>query len=209
MSGYAVPVPTSGVYRVSLHFAELVFASSGKRVFDVLAEGSVRVDDLDVVARSGFAAAYVERLDVQVSDGTLNLDFRSVVEDPMISGIEVEQLSGSTTTAAVAPSFADRVETGSRSPYTDGVGQISRADSGFNGGRSAGPVNVAIGNTTDDRLYQTYRWGLKSISTRVPASGIYTVRLHFAETVFRERRKASLRRACGADTPAQRPRRPR
>lgn len=101
MTGYAVAVPASGTYTVRLHFAEVVMASAGRRVFDVLAEGAVRVNDLDVYGRVGPARALVEQFAVTVTDGTLNLGFQAVVEDPMVSGVEV--VGGTATTTTIAP----------------------------------------------------------------------------------------------------------
>jgi len=90
MSGYKVPVPEAGTYTVTLHLAELVFNASGRRVFDVTAEGALKVDDLDVFAAAGGANRALERsFNVPVSDGTLNLGFASSQDDPMVSAIEV------------------------------------------------------------------------------------------------------------------------
>ncbi|MDQ4090352.1 MAG: malectin [Actinomycetota bacterium] len=104
MAGYAMAVPASATYTVRLHFAEVVMGSPGRRVFDVLAEGAVRLDDLDVYARVGPAQSLVEQFTVTVTDGVLNLGFQAVVEDPMISGIEVLSSGASTTPTTTAPS---------------------------------------------------------------------------------------------------------
>ena len=53
LAGYDVPVPGSGTYTVRLHFAETVMTRPGQRVFDVAAEGSTVLNDLDVQARVG------------------------------------------------------------------------------------------------------------------------------------------------------------
>ena len=99
MTGYTVPVPAPGVYTVRLHFAEVVFQSAGYRVFDVSAEGGLVLDNLDVAARVGPNRALVEEFTVAVDDA-LDLRFGAVVEDPMVSGVEV--LSTGTTTAPPA-----------------------------------------------------------------------------------------------------------
>jgi len=92
MSGYRVAVPAKGVYIVRLHFAETVFRQAGKRVFDVTAENRLQINDLDVFRSAGADAAHVRQFSVAVSDGTLDIGFGRVVEDPMISGIEVHSL---------------------------------------------------------------------------------------------------------------------
>ncbi|MGH9151855.1 MAG: malectin domain-containing carbohydrate-binding protein, partial [Acidimicrobiales bacterium] len=101
MAGYTVSVPVPGPYRVRLHFAEVVFQAAGYRIFDVLAEGGLVVDDLDVARRVGANRALVEEFTVSVDDA-LDLRFNAVVEDPMVSGIEVISESGSATTPAPA-----------------------------------------------------------------------------------------------------------
>ena len=104
MAGYSVAVPASANYRVRLHFAEPVFSTAGRRVFHVTAEGSQKVSNLDVVARVGQFTALVVEFNQTVKDGTLNLGFTSVVEDPFISGIEVLSAGRPTpTTAAPTP----------------------------------------------------------------------------------------------------------
>jgi hypothetical protein len=58
-------------------------------VFDVTAEGSNVVNDLDIVAEVGHQRAYTRDVTVTVTDGTLNLVFAPVVGDPVLSGIEL------------------------------------------------------------------------------------------------------------------------
>jgi hypothetical protein len=103
LAGYDVPVPGSGTYTVRLHFAETVLQAPGQRVFDVAAEGTTRVDNLDVFAEVGANAPLVEQFTVNVSDGSLNLRFGAVVEDPMISGVEVLGSSVPAPTPTTAP----------------------------------------------------------------------------------------------------------
>ena len=82
MSGYRVPVPAAGTYRVELRFAEVVFGDAGSRVFDVTAEGPTVLSRFDAVAAAGFATAVTRTIDVPVTDGTLDLGFGRIVEDP-------------------------------------------------------------------------------------------------------------------------------
>lgn len=89
MKGYDIPVTHKGTYTVRLHFAETIFTQRGKRVFDVNAEGSQKINDLDVFAEVGSSRALVKTFTVPVTDGALNLAFAKVIEDPMVSAIEV------------------------------------------------------------------------------------------------------------------------
>ena len=88
---YDIPV-ASGDYEVRLHFAEIYWSSAGKRVFDVTVEDTLRVDNLDIWSSVGGLAPLTISLPVRVTDGTLNLDFRSVVDHATVSAIEVHPL---------------------------------------------------------------------------------------------------------------------
>ena len=86
---YQVPVPEQGTYTVNLNFAEIYWADAGLRVFDVIAEGNVIANDLDIYAQVGGNAALTISNNVGVTDGILNIDLVGVVEKPKISSIEV------------------------------------------------------------------------------------------------------------------------
>jgi hypothetical protein len=103
MSGYDVPVPCPARYRVDLHFAEVYWYAPGQRVFNVSAEGTERISRLDVLAVAGRHAALVRSFDADVPDGAVSLEFTKVVENPMVSGIEVSQVSRCTGVATPIP----------------------------------------------------------------------------------------------------------
>jgi N-acetylneuraminic acid mutarotase len=84
---FGIPV-AAGAYRVRLHFAE-TSKGPGQRVFDVTAEGTRRLDDLDVAAEVGRDRALVKELRVAVTDGRLDLGFVRQVDNAMVSAIEV------------------------------------------------------------------------------------------------------------------------
>jgi len=88
--GYQFTMP-DGAYQVRLHFVEVVpsLFAAGARVFDIVAEGAVVVDDLDIFARVGANTACVLSFPVTVSDGQLNLTFPKSANNPTICGIEV------------------------------------------------------------------------------------------------------------------------
>jgi hypothetical protein len=74
-----------------------------------------------------------------------------------------------------------RVDAGSKQPYTDALGQVWSADSGFTGG-SLLTINHAIFGTPAPALYQTlhYSFSTMSYQATVP-NGQYTVNLKFEE----------------------------
>lgn len=87
--GYYIPV-TNGRYQVILHFVETFHQEPNKRVFDVSAEGAVILDDYDIFSQvGGRDIAHTEEFTVIVTDGELNLDFARVIDQAIISGIEV------------------------------------------------------------------------------------------------------------------------
>jgi Malectin domain len=86
---YAIPV-ANGDYLVTLKFAEIFWTQPGQRVFNVLLEGVTVISKLDVVAKVGPDKAYDVTLPVHVTDGHLNLKFKSVVDNAKVSAILVQ-----------------------------------------------------------------------------------------------------------------------
>ncbi|WP_207510980.1 malectin domain-containing carbohydrate-binding protein [Longitalea luteola] len=85
---YNFPV-SNGTYEVRLYFAENSNQAAGLRVFDVQAEGTVRLDNFDIYAAAGYRNAHKETINVTVTDGTLDLDFVAVTGNPQINGIAI------------------------------------------------------------------------------------------------------------------------
>jgi chitodextrinase len=87
---YSFNLP-NGDYTVNLHFAEIYSGAArvGGRVFDVLVEGQLRIDNLDIFSRVGDNTALIISLPVTISDGQLNIAFVHGVDNPKISAIEV------------------------------------------------------------------------------------------------------------------------
>lgn len=81
----------NGKYRVKLHFAETYegISAAGERVFGFNVEGH-EFKDFDVFKRAGgVRRAYVETVEVEVKDGSLDITFSSQVENPEINAIEI------------------------------------------------------------------------------------------------------------------------
>jgi hypothetical protein len=98
---------------------------------------------------------------------------------PLVTATPTKTATATNTPVATAV----RIEAGGTANFTDSNGNLWLADTGFTAG--AGGVvdrgNIAIGNTVDDRIYQTERWGMTAFAYNVP-NGSYQVNLHFAET---------------------------
>ena len=86
---YGIPV-ANGDYLVTLKFAEIYWTQSGQRLFNVLLEGVKVISNLDLVAKVGPNAAYDVTLPVHVTDGQLNIKFKSVVDYAKVSAIMVQ-----------------------------------------------------------------------------------------------------------------------
>lgn len=90
MESFSYPVP-NGKYIVKLHFCETFegIGGPGERVFTFNVEGK-EFKDFDVWAKAGGPLrAYVETVEVEVTDGKLDITFKHQVENPEINGIEI------------------------------------------------------------------------------------------------------------------------
>ena len=107
---YSIPVP-AGDYDVNLHFAEIYYVDGGqgfgigKRVFNVAVEGQNVLTNFDINAEvSGTTPeAIVKSFMVTVSDGYLDISFQSVVENPKICAIAVEQIPSTPSDLTSSP----------------------------------------------------------------------------------------------------------
>ncbi len=89
--GYRIPLPV-GRYRVTLHNSETYFQEGREqRVYDVLLEGETVLESHEPLAH-GWATAYEEQFDVEVSDGLLDLEFIPRIENPKICAIEIQRV---------------------------------------------------------------------------------------------------------------------
>lgn len=97
---YEIPVPAAGTYKVILHFAETdekfipsssLGSQSQERKFMVMAEGEEILANYDIVANASAGnMADTAQFEVEVSDGSLKLDFLGLGETAaMVSGIQV------------------------------------------------------------------------------------------------------------------------
>ena len=81
----------NGKYQVKLHFAETYegITAAGERVFGFNVEGK-EFKGFDVFKLAGgVRRAYVETVDVEVKDGSLDITFSSQVENPQINALEI------------------------------------------------------------------------------------------------------------------------
>jgi photosystem II stability/assembly factor-like uncharacterized protein len=89
---YQIPLP-NGKYRVTLKFAEIYayLSGPGKRIFDVKIEGNEVIRNLDLFAQAGKYRAYDVTIPVTVSDGILQIEFKTDVNAAKVNAILVEK----------------------------------------------------------------------------------------------------------------------
>ena len=156
---YAIPnLDPSKQYVVQLVFAEIFTNSAGAREMDVEIEGTLVLDDLDVVGETGNADVPYSFTSEPVSvgaNGTLDIAFTTVVDNAKISGIVVREADGTPPADAdgpdvasitVAPPEAGDADATVTVVYTDPSG-VSLASIGANdiavtGPAATGPVSV-------------------------------------------------------------------
>jgi len=86
---YRFKVP-NGTYDIALHFAEIYWEEAGKRVFDVSVEGKELIGDMDIYKEVGKSEAIEQILSgVNVTDGELNIEFRSTADNAKLSALEI------------------------------------------------------------------------------------------------------------------------
>lgn len=85
---YRLDLPT-GEYLVELYLVEPQDIGAGERVFDVLANGRLVLDDVDLAATSGWRHAATMAFTTQVQGEGLRLQFRAARGKAVLSGLRV------------------------------------------------------------------------------------------------------------------------
>ncbi len=107
--GFAADALPAGDYLLVLHFADLTASKTGQNVFDVLVEGAIVADDLDLFATVGSLTAHTVQHTVSIGDGQLNVDLAAAQGRAVLSGVEVHALTTPDPVAdiSVAPGSVD------------------------------------------------------------------------------------------------------
>lgn len=90
---WTFPVTSGKHIAVKLYFANRYSGTSGvgQRVFDVTLDGTLVLNHYDIVADAGDQTGTMKEFDI-TSDGTVNIDFGHVTENPLVNGIEIVDL---------------------------------------------------------------------------------------------------------------------
>jgi hypothetical protein len=183
MMSYNIPLKP-GTYEMKLHFVEPVYGpgletggGENSRVFDVLLNGKLLIDGLDIVSDAGGPLIADVRVfkDIQPgSNGILRLGFHARREQPIVSAIEIEPAEPHKLNPIRLVTQPNSV--------TDSRGQVWEADNYYSGGQ---PSNhwKAVTAAPDPDLFGNERYG--HFSYAIPAApGTYAATMYFAETYW-------------------------
>jgi GH35 family endo-1,4-beta-xylanase len=93
---YLLPVKIGKEYKLTLKFSEIYANSAKSRLFDVYVESELFLNDYDVFAEAGGKnIAKDTSIVIYTTDGALNIEFNSVVDNAMIKGITLEEIGSS------------------------------------------------------------------------------------------------------------------
>jgi Malectin domain len=87
---YRLALP-NGLYQLRLKFAEIYWGAKGKRIFNVLLNGTRIITNLDIYAKVGKNRAYDMEVPVTVTNGQVVLQFQSIVNYAKISAIALQK----------------------------------------------------------------------------------------------------------------------
>uniref|UniRef100_UPI00082F6C04 PKD domain-containing protein n=1 Tax=Pseudotamlana agarivorans TaxID=481183 RepID=UPI00082F6C04 len=149
---FSIPI-SNGQYTVNLFLGNSYSGTNkvGNRVFDILIEGVVVEDNLDLITTFGHQVAGMLSYPVTVNDGVLNISFGHEVENPLINGIEI--ISGAII------SNQPPVAVASASSLT---------------GASSLEVSFTGSESSDDKLGMTYFWDFGDGNTGTSSNPVHT-----------------------------------
>jgi hypothetical protein len=159
---YEIPVPEDGTYEATLQFAEIyqgVSSNDGPdsttpptdgtnendRLFSVTVEGEEVLTDYDIFSEVGPLTATDKTYTVEVTDGTLNVNFTAVNDNAKISAVKVEQIDAGGDELDPIGSF----ENAPNDPDGDGLYEDVNGDGNVDVGDAQ-----AIFSNTDDPVIQ-------------------------------------------------------
>ncbi|HLW21024.1 MAG TPA: malectin domain-containing carbohydrate-binding protein, partial [Cyclobacteriaceae bacterium] len=200
---YSIPVP-NGVYTVKTHHNELWFgkggpvSKKGNRVFDVILEGKLVKDDLDLFVENGNKQVTLIFDRVEVKDGKLDLELASSSNRSTISGISIESLGKgadddgppvqeepeeSVEDPSPQPAFSLHLNAGTDKDY-EYQGKTFKGDVNYKDYyNSSTSVNVNLA-ASSDAIFTTERHG-EFLEYTIPVpNGIYIVTTYHNELWF-------------------------
>jgi fibronectin type 3 domain-containing protein len=145
---YNLALP-DGAYKLNLHFADPVHTVAGKRQFDVFAEGRQVLDNFDIAKNGGGKTAITKAFNVNVTGGELNIRFANVLDNAIVSAIEVLPIADTVAPGVPKRATAAGSQSGVRLDWQDNT----EADlAGYNVYRSTSVEGTYVRLNTDGPL---------------------------------------------------------
>ncbi len=160
----------NGNYTVRLYMGNGFSGTSGagQRVFDISIEGVLVQNDLDLVTTFGHQVGGMLEYPVTLTDGTINILFEHVVENPLINGIEILGAPSSGPPITVDP-VANQVNDLGETPLFSVIASGGDPNETFSFVASGLPPGVSIEPTNGSML--------GSISSNPADAGFYQVQV--------------------------------
>ena len=185
---YSIPVP-NGTYTVKTYHNELYFgksgpaASAGRRVFNISLEGRSVKGNFDIFAENGNRPTVLTFENIEVKDGTLNLDMVASRDRATVSGIAITGGSEMPEEILPAPnSHAVYLNAGSSDGLNVGS-LLFEGDREFKSYYNTSHENTNL-SASSDPLYQTER-NAQTLKYSIPVpNGTYTVKTYHNELWF-------------------------
>jgi hypothetical protein len=171
-------LPVGSSYAVTLKFSENYWTAAGKRLFNVILNGTTVLSNFDIFADAG--GQYIA--DDKTFSATVNSLGQIVIQFENGS-VDYAKIDAIQLVPSGPPSI--RVRAGTSTSYTDPSGNVWTGDVDYSGGTEAAPITHAITKTTTQALYQTERYnGFTYTFTGLPAGSSYAVTLKFSENYW-------------------------
>ncbi|WP_317045517.1 PKD domain-containing protein, partial [Algoriphagus antarcticus] len=157
---YSIPVP-NGTYTVSTYHNEMYFGkvagqvnAIGKRVFDILIEGNLVKDNLDLFSESGGNPIKLTFTEVVVLDGVMNISMPPSANRASISGLAIDKVIDVVVeNEAPVAAFTQSPETGITTETT---------------------VSFNSSSSTDDKAITSYGWDFGDGTSSTEANPTHT-----------------------------------
>ena len=175
---YAIPAPVPGTYAVDLHLAEIYFTTAGSRIFNINIENGQFVrNNLDLIQTYGsINQANVLRADnLNITDGTINITFTTVVDNAKISGLSVGRYDTppANTPPVVVQPYPDQSIPLTQTSLVIQLGQIFNDNGGVNNLTFSVPNNTNAALISNTQIVGTQLTFTLSGTT---GSGMITLR---------------------------------
>jgi len=138
---WSFPVPAGTPLQVRLYLANRCGCTSaaGSRVFTVAVDGTAVLSTYDIVADAGDQVGTMKAFPV-TSDGTVNIDFTHVTENPLVNGIEIVR----TDVTGPAPSADDLQDRYLTATSATAVGPVPGGGVAWSAARGAVMINGSV-----------------------------------------------------------------